>query len=117
MPETGANCMGKTEHDRSSGPTRPAETSPSVVSRLMIDFDDLCGQVADRYRSCGRVTRSYVAGRLRRDPVMQVLLAEPGYFGDVLDIGCGRGPDRSGAPCHRSCPLRPRDRLQYSASA
>jgi SAM-dependent methyltransferase len=48
---------------------------------------------AERYRDCGRVAHGYVCSKLRRDPVHRDLLtlaaAEP--FGEVVDIGCGRG--------------------------
>jgi len=45
-------------------------------------------QVAARYR--GITTRGFVRGKLKRDPVVPALLALP-PFGDVLDLGCGRG--------------------------
>nr|WP_232478703.1 class I SAM-dependent methyltransferase [Roseomonas rosulenta] len=44
--------------------------------------------VAARYR--GPTTRGFVRGKLKRDPVVPALLALP-PFGDVLDLGCGRG--------------------------
>jgi SAM-dependent methyltransferase len=50
-------------------------------------------RVAQRYQDCGRFAHGYVAAKLRRDPVHRDVLAiamhEP--FGDVVDIGCGRG--------------------------
>ena len=50
-------------------------------------------RTAARYRRCARFTRHYVASKLKRDPIHLALLdlarAEP--FGDVVDIGCGRG--------------------------
>jgi SAM-dependent methyltransferase len=48
---------------------------------------------ASRYRPAGRFAFHYVTGKLRRDPVARVLFdlgAERG-FGDVVDLGCGRG--------------------------
>ncbi len=50
-------------------------------------------RVADRYAACGRLARGYVAGKLRRDPVHRdvLALAAREAFGDVLDVGCGRG--------------------------
>jgi SAM-dependent methyltransferase len=51
----------------------------------------LFAAVAERYRCCGGATWRYVSGKLRRDPVYRALLAEPGDYGQVLDIGCGRG--------------------------
>lgn len=44
--------------------------------------------IAARYR--GPTTRGFVRGKLKRDPVVPALLALP-PFGDVLDLGCGRG--------------------------
>ena len=50
-------------------------------------------ETARRYQACPRFTRHYVASKLRRDPVHRDVLAmaarEP--FGDVVDLGCGRG--------------------------
>jgi len=50
-------------------------------------------RVAGRYAVCGRLVRGYVAGKLRRDPVHRdvLALAAREAFGDVLDVGCGRG--------------------------
>lgn len=49
--------------------------------------------VARRYAGCGIGTVRYVAAKLRRDPVHRDILdiGEASGFGDVLDIGCGRG--------------------------
>jgi SAM-dependent methyltransferase len=49
--------------------------------------------VAQRYRGCGRFVRRYVSAKLRRDPVHRSVLALAAgeAFGDVVDIGCGRG--------------------------
>lgn len=49
---------------------------------------ELADTVAARYR--GRITRGFVAGKLRADPVLPALLALP-PLGAVLDLGCGRG--------------------------
>jgi SAM-dependent methyltransferase len=55
--------------------------------------DPLFAATASRYRCCGRAAYSYVNAKLRHDPVhrslLQLAFREP--FGDVLDIGCGRG--------------------------
>jgi SAM-dependent methyltransferase len=48
----------------------------------------LADAVAARYR--GITTRGFVRGKLKRDPVVPALLALP-PFGQVLDLGCGRG--------------------------
>ena len=63
-----------------------------------------CGQAAGAFhchfpagdpslRDCGRFVRGYVAGKLRRDPVHRDVLglATGEAFGEVIDIGCGRG--------------------------
>jgi methylase of polypeptide subunit release factors len=48
---------------------------------------------ASRYRPAGRFAFHYVTGKLRRDPVARVLfdLGAKRGFGDVVDLGCGRG--------------------------
>lgn len=53
----------------------------------------LFAAVARRYVGCGIGASRYVSGKLRRDPVHRDVLdiAEASDFGDVLDIGCGRG--------------------------
>ena len=50
-------------------------------------------RTAARYRRCARFTRHYVASKLKRDPIHSVLLemAQVAPFGDMVDIGCGRG--------------------------
>lgn len=56
-------------------------------------LDDVLVRTAQRYVSGRRFARHYVASKLRTDPVHEAVLAlaaaEP--FGDVLDVGCGRG--------------------------
>ncbi|MEO3474673.1 class I SAM-dependent methyltransferase [Roseomonas sp. CAU 1739] len=49
---------------------------------------DLAGAVAARH--VGRAAQGFARGKLRRDPVLPALLAQP-PLGDVLDLGCGRG--------------------------
>lgn len=44
-----------------------------------------------RYAQAPRADRYYVAGKLAFDPVFALLAAQPGDFGRVLDVGCGRG--------------------------
>jgi SAM-dependent methyltransferase len=53
----------------------------------------LFARVAGRYAGCGMGTRRYVSAKLRRDPVHRDVLeiGEEAGFGDVLDVGCGRG--------------------------
>lgn len=50
-------------------------------------------RTALRYRDCGRFAHNYVAAKLRRDPVNREILALAAEeaFGDVVDVGCGRG--------------------------
>ena len=69
-------------HMRRISGSAPGDESRAVFAR-----------VAQRYAVCGRGPRGYVAGKLRRDPVHRDLLALAASesFGDVLDIGGGRG--------------------------
>jgi 2-polyprenyl-3-methyl-5-hydroxy-6-metoxy-1,4-benzoquinol methylase len=66
---------------------------PADASKPRPDFAATFERVAQRYRDCGRFTRGYVAAKLRRDPVHYdvLALAANEAFGDVVDIGCGRG--------------------------
>jgi SAM-dependent methyltransferase len=54
---------------------------------------DLAAQVAARYRGCGRFAFHYVAAKLRHDPLTSSLLTlgRARHFGQVVDLGCGRG--------------------------
>lgn len=77
-----------------ANPSAPITTgsSPSTAaSRLMESDAILLRRVTERYRACGRATEGYIRGKLRRDPVLRAVLALPYDFGDVLDLGCGRG--------------------------
>jgi 2-polyprenyl-3-methyl-5-hydroxy-6-metoxy-1,4-benzoquinol methylase len=58
-----------------------------------LDFTATFERVTDRYWNCGHFVRGYVAGKLRYDPVHGTILAlaTREAFGDVVDIGCGRG--------------------------
>jgi len=57
------------------------------------DCELALARTAERYRSCGRLAHGYVGSKLRRDPVHREVLrlAAAEGFGDVVDIGCGRG--------------------------
>jgi hypothetical protein len=59
----------------------------------MEEFAYVFARVARRYRGCGRATHGYVKGKLTHDPVYRdvLALAKAEHFGDVLDIGGGRG--------------------------
>lgn len=63
------------------------------ASCLVQDFAPVFARVARRYRCCGRGTYGYVKSKLRYDPVHRdvLALAEEEPFGNVLDLGCGRG--------------------------
>ena len=56
-------------------------------------LNEALARTARRYHGGRRFTRHYVASKLRTDPVHRAVLAmaaaEP--FGDVADVGCGRG--------------------------
>ena len=54
---------------------------------------DLAGQVAGRYRGVSRSARGFIRGKLKGDPAVAALLGlgAARNFGDVLDLGCGRG--------------------------
>jgi SAM-dependent methyltransferase len=57
------------------------------------DFAPVFARVARRYRCCGRGAFGYVQGKLRYDPIHRdvLALAEEDQFGNVLDLGSGRG--------------------------
>jgi SAM-dependent methyltransferase len=59
----------------------------------MRDFAPVFVRVARRYQRCGPGAYGYVKYKLIHDPVHRDLLAlaTKENFGDVLDIGCGRG--------------------------
>ena len=60
---------------------------PAALPRLI-------GAVAARYAGASRHTRHYVGAKLRRDPATEAILTlavELGGFGNVADLGCGRG--------------------------
>ena len=77
-----------------ANPAAPITTgsSPSTAASRLIESDAiLLRRVAERYRACGRATQGYIRGKLRRDPVLRASWRCPDDFGDVLDLGCGRG--------------------------
>ena len=57
------------------------------------DFASIFACVARRYRSCGIGAYGYVKSKLTHDPVHRsvLALAAEENFGDVLDVGSGRG--------------------------
>ncbi len=56
-------------------------------------MSDLAAEVAERYRDASRPARGFIRGKLRGDPAVAALLAlgAARHFGEVLDLGCGRG--------------------------
>jgi SAM-dependent methyltransferase len=66
---------------------------PAYASRSQPDFAATFERVAQRYRGCSRFARGYVNAKLRHDPVHRhvLTLAATESFGDVVDLGCGRG--------------------------
>jgi SAM-dependent methyltransferase len=73
-------------YNASAGP-RDSDPAPAR------DSETLFAAVAARYAGCGPAARSYVTAKLRRDPVHRAVLAlaTAEAFGDVVDLGCGRG--------------------------
>jgi len=57
------------------------------------EFGAALDETAERYRTCGHVTHGYVRSKLRRDPAHRdvLSLAAREHFGEVVDVGCGRG--------------------------
>jgi SAM-dependent methyltransferase len=84
-----------------SGPMRTGSRSMLLRSCDMeidgsspgLDLAALIQRTAWRYRDRGRFAHNYVAAKLSRDPVNREILtlAAKEEFGDVVDIGCGRG--------------------------
>lgn len=70
---------------------RRKSTSAAVPPAANPSFADASERTRARYRSTPIGERSYVAGKLAFDPVFELVSALPGSFGNVLDLGCGRG--------------------------
>src|SRR5262249_51991977 len=62
-------------------------------NRLAPMDPELSLRVAERYANGSRAARSYVATKLRSDPIVRRLIeiGEQHPYGHVADIGCGRG--------------------------
>jgi SAM-dependent methyltransferase len=58
---------------------------------LMDDSGQALERTRARYARAPRADRYYVAGKLAFDPVFALIATQPGDFGRVLDLGCGRG--------------------------
>jgi 2-polyprenyl-3-methyl-5-hydroxy-6-metoxy-1,4-benzoquinol methylase len=64
------------------GPRQPAPASA---------LDGALERTISRYAGAAHGDRYYVAAKLHADPLLEQLEAQPGHFGRVVDIGCGRG--------------------------
>jgi SAM-dependent methyltransferase len=65
--------------------------SPRTSSLGADDSESARERTRARYAQAPRADRYYVAGKLAFDPVFSLLATQPGDFGRVLDLGCGRG--------------------------
>src|SRR4051794_28784287 len=96
--------MNATERASIANPSDPiatgsgaSDTAPFVMpadaNRPQRDFASTFDWVVRRYRDGGRFARGYVAAKLHHDPAYRrvLALAASEAFGDVVDIGCGRG--------------------------
>jgi uncharacterized protein (DUF2062 family)/SAM-dependent methyltransferase len=56
-------------------------------------FEAIVDRVAERYARGSKFTRGYVRSKMNGDPVVRTLLdlSKAASFGDVCDVGCGRG--------------------------
>ncbi len=69
----------------------PQPGGPDAAGRA--ELAALAAAVSARYAGASRFARGFVAGKLRHDPATPALLrlAARRPFGEVLDLGCGRG--------------------------
>ncbi|HEY4172075.1 MAG TPA: methyltransferase domain-containing protein [Rhodopila sp.] len=83
--QTGAGCHVRPSSDCPAGSRQQRPVREDCAAAL--------DRTAERYRYCGRGAHFYVRSKLRRDPVHRdvLRLAAENHFGNVLDIGCGRG--------------------------
>ena len=86
-------AVGSDDHQAPDHRYHRAAPCRQTLANPRPDFAATFERVTRRYRDCGRFARGYVARKLRRDPVHQdvLALAADEAFGDVVDIGCGRG--------------------------
>lgn len=61
------------------------ELSDAAATQLALE------RTRARYARASIADRCYVSGKLALDPVFGLIAAQPGSFGRVLDVGCGRG--------------------------
>jgi SAM-dependent methyltransferase len=78
---------------RCSRPNCASDHMPLTAMGSVDRFAPVFTRVIRRYRASGRCTYGYLHGKLMHDPVHRevLALAAEENFGDVLDIGCGRG--------------------------
>lgn len=70
---------------------RRRERVPQQSSVGVDDRERALERTRMRYAQAPRADRYYVAGKLAFDPVFSLIATQPGDFGRVLDLGCGRG--------------------------
>jgi len=72
---------------------RDASPARDAAAVRWDEFKAALDDTAERYRACGHLTHGYVRSKLRRDPAHRdvLSLAAREHFGDVVDVGCGRG--------------------------
>jgi uncharacterized protein (DUF2062 family)/SAM-dependent methyltransferase len=70
---------------------RRKSSSSTVTPAPEQSFTAASERTRARYHGAPIGERSYVAGKLAFDPVFELVSALPGSFGNVLDLGCGRG--------------------------
>ena len=92
----GAHCDAQHDITKATAALALSESSismPSDAAKPPAHFTATFQSVTQRYGDCGRFARAYVAAKLRRDPVHRdvLALATGEAFGEVVDIGCGRG--------------------------
>jgi demethylmenaquinone methyltransferase/2-methoxy-6-polyprenyl-1,4-benzoquinol methylase len=71
-----------------------AEAPGAAQAQQPPEFDALVDQVVARHASATRFGQGFVRGKLRRDPATRAVLdlaRRGGGFGEVVDLGCGRG--------------------------
>jgi len=64
---------------------------PSHSGPRDVELREAMDRTRRRYTNGPRADRYYVASKLALDPVFTLLRDEPGAYGKVVDLGCGRG--------------------------
>jgi uncharacterized protein (DUF2062 family)/2-polyprenyl-3-methyl-5-hydroxy-6-metoxy-1,4-benzoquinol methylase len=76
---------------RLRGESAAASSDPAPTLEGQQELSAAIERTRRRYDACPASARYYVAGKLALDPVNRLLAELPGSFGNVLDLGCGRG--------------------------